>query len=180
MVKTDDILAELEHIGATGVEKVVPIKAVEEVRLDGGSPSPRLLDERGKKMVELSDLVIEEFDRFIESAARIRGAVAEMRDMWRAVPLSEPAETLSEEDASGSEFPEVEELEEGEYALGTPSPMGHISVSIPESEPLPPEVANLTDADLSMPSPPPAVDWEGEVETTNEGEDDGTEVQETP
>ncbi len=179
MGKTAEILAELEEIGATGEEKDIPIRAVEEVSIEKGSPSPRLLDERGRKMIVLSDLVIEEFDRLIESATHIRNAVAEMRDMWRTSP-SEEAAFVEETDAEGdSEVPDDDEDDEGvveeEYPTGVPSPTGTIAITIPESEPLPPEVANLTDADLSR--PPPVEHGEGEY--SNEGENDDGQVQET-
>lgn len=180
METTSEILAELEEIGATGKDKDVPIRVVEEVSIEGGSPSPQLLDVRGEKMIELSDLVIAEFDRLIESAQRIRAAVTDMRDMWKtaapvehvaaepAPPPAPPVEPVENQEA-------LEVLEEA-YPDGVPSPLGTISLSIPEAEPLPPEVANLTDADLSM--PPPAFE-EVVEETSNEGEDDAAEVSET-
>lgn len=160
--RTQDILAELEELGATGEDKPIPIRKVESVSIEEGSPSPRMLDERGEKMIELSDLVIEEFDQLIQAAQRIRGAVAEMRDMWRG--SSEDVEDVEDVEDEEDEIVEVGEDEEDEedvledpeenYPNGVPSPSGAITLSIPESQPLPPEVARLTDADLSIPPTP--------------------------
>jgi plasmid stability protein len=179
MGTTAEILAELEELGATGKEKDIPIRAVEEVSIEKGSPSPRLLDERGRKMIALSDLVIEEFDRLIESAMHIRSAVAEMRDMWKASPVEEsvPADVdqgVEGEEETEDEGEEAEDPAEERYPTGVPSPTGTIAITIPESEPLPPEVQNLTDADLSN----PPVDFDRE-EHSNEGENDDGQIPET-
>lgn len=161
MASTSEILAELEELGATGEEQAPPIRVVEDVSIESGSPSPRLLDERGEKMIELSDLVIEEFDNLIESAKSIRNAVAEMREMWRGEPLSEDEEDPREEDEEveveepfSEDLTEEDAVESPSWGMGTPSPSGSISLSIPESVPLPPEVARMTDADLSNPPAP--------------------------
>ena len=182
MANTSEILAELEELGATGADKAPPIRVVEEVSIESGSPSPRMLDERGEKMIELSDLVIQEFDNLIESAKSIRNAVAEMREMWRGDPSPEEevfeeveevsAEEPTEAEAFSEDLDGEDEVESSSWG-GVPTPTGSISLSIPESVPLPPEVERLTDADLSI--PPPV------EEGTNEQEDeDGTEVPETP
>jgi hypothetical protein len=159
MANTSEILAELEELGATGADKEPPIRAVE----------------RGEKMIELSDLVIEEFDNIIESSKRIRDAVEEMREMWRGEgsPVEEVEEVREEEpeqeESFGEDLGEEDEVESPSWG-GVPSPTGSIALSIPESVPLPPEVASLTDADLSNPLPL------GEEGTNEQEDEDGTEI----
>ena len=162
---TQDILAELEDLGATGIEAPAPpIETVEEVRVQQGSPAPKILDERGVKMSLLADTLITEFDTFIKSATTIRDALVEMKSMWSPVDASAP--TPPPEPAPAREahlegledhphlHPEDPSQEEPEPSIdvtgqGEPNAMGDITLVVPAAVPLPPEVEALEDPSWS-------------------------------
>jgi hypothetical protein len=162
MGKTNDILAELESLGATGdAAPAPPIETVEEVRVEQGKPSPALLDERGTKMMILADTLITEFDTFIGSATVMRDALVEMKRLWSPVteatrapepapapvdaPAPEPAYAREEPEEAAPEPEEAAEDVHEEYGQGEPDALGNISLVVPEAVPLPPEVAALDD-----------------------------------
>ena len=153
MTDTQSILAELEDLGATG-DKPVEVQKVEEARVQKSSPAPVLLDERGTKMVRLADIVIGELDNLIVSASTMRDALSEMRDIWQpaveeaaveeaADAHEEPQEDEHEVSEPVSEEAEYEVEEVSEELQGTPSAMGHISLTVPAPVPLPPGIADL-------------------------------------
>ena len=157
MGRTDDILAELETLGATGEpDPPAPIEKVEEVRVQQGSPSPSLLDERGEKMVLLADIVIGELDTLIGAASRMKEAIEVMQATWAPVQVPVQAPTRAQEDAHApvpADAPTPEEAvqedpepaDEAVAGQGEPDAMGNITLVVPEAVPLPPEVAALED-----------------------------------
>lgn len=135
MSETDKLLAELEDLGAIG-NKVPEVTALPEYApVEEAEPTApeevQDLDERGHKVVALTDLIVGEFERVIESMTTMRDAVKALKE--ELAPVGEPLEER------------VDAGEQGQDGMrpytpqGDPDAMGNIVLNIPPGVPLPNE-----------------------------------------
>ena len=100
-MKTADVLSELEEMGALG-EPAPSLRRVEEVGVETGAPSTKILDERGARMVEACERVVSHLDKAIGEMQGLRESILEMKAIW------EP--TIVEDEYEGVEGePEVDD-----------------------------------------------------------------------
>jgi len=111
MSRTDDILAELESLGATGE---IPVEVSFEQVVE--APTPSLLqDECDSKMIQLAYIVISELENLIGAASRMKDAVVEMRTALSPTSSASSAdETIDDSaltNAADSVLTGIEDLE---------------------------------------------------------------------
>lgn len=81
----DDVLAELEKVGAVGAPPKtpsVPALAVTEVEMDQGPPSADLIDLRGEHAVGAVDDALRALDDTVRGLEGVREALVRLRRVW--------------------------------------------------------------------------------------------------
>lgn len=138
MTTTDDLLAELadlEPVTPTRVDPPTPVyePAREALTVEATAPKsvPDDLDERGYKILALTDLVIQEFDRAVNALTTVKEAVEALREELAAPSAPSLVEdeallTSEEEEALDDDYSSpVERNPQGEADA-----MGDISIAL--------------------------------------------------
>lgn len=137
MTTTEDLLAELEDLEDIPVPRApAPVSAPEPApareAVVAAPPKPREdLDERGHKILALTDLVIQEFDRAVDALTTVKDAVSALRE-----ELSAPAGPALVEDEAPLTLEQAEALDDAYNApdeglpQGEADAMGNVSISI--------------------------------------------------
>jgi hypothetical protein len=136
MTTTSDLLAELEDLEFVPAPAPAPApsptrEATIEVK-HTPKPEPRAdLDERGHKILALTDLVIQEFDRAVDALTTVKDAVSALRE-----ELSAPAGPALVEDDAPVTLEPTEALDSNYSApdevlpQGEPDSMDNVTITI--------------------------------------------------
>jgi hypothetical protein len=107
-----DVLSELEDLGALG-EPAAPVQRVEEVKMEAGSPSAPMRDQRGPVMTEQLDRALGGLDRLasaLETASTaiqdLKGVLTEMKQIWEPPVIEDDYDPARQEEDDG-EVPEA-------------------------------------------------------------------------
>jgi hypothetical protein len=157
MSAAQDVLAELEALGAIGDKVPAPVStpppAPSEVTLEKGPPGI-LRDDRGPKMLLLCEQAVELLNRSIEAQVELRDVFIALHDLWVE---DEEGPGDGEEDPEEEEEPDSEEEqeEETEAPPAAAKPVGDSDLS--PADLVPPEPAAPLE-EATAPSVPPSPD----------------------
>jgi len=123
MKNPDDVLAELENVGAVGG----PLKApailedlVTEVTIEKGPPSVVLRDLRGGQAVEALDSAVRHLDAAIGELTGLRESLVRLREVWEPVGAAPIPKVAVETPETASKPPDASEAPSPPQAPSTP------------------------------------------------------------
>lgn len=127
--RADDVLAELEGLGALGVpQSLAP--PVTEVVIEQGPPSAEIRDIRGPETVAAIDEALLGLDDAVNALERVKAALIRFREVWEPEEtLPEPPETVLKvvkDSPTPAALPQPSEPSEGPTDLVPPA-LGHFA-----------------------------------------------------
>lgn len=117
--RVDDVLKELETLGALGAPRKTPPppgSLVTEVVLERGAPPPRLRDDRGRLAGEALSDAIRGLDALVVDVGVVREALLRLQEVWEPVEYDGEDADVEEDEQEGAP------VDAGETEAASPSP----------------------------------------------------------